>query len=449
MVKDLTQGRPGRVLALFSIPSLISVVFQQLYNMADNVVAGQFLGDDALSAVSVSYPVTMIYMAVALGINIGCSVVISQLFGAKRMERMKTAVSTSLLSTSALALSLMALGLIFCRPLLELLNTPEHIMGPAAPSLRIYTCGLLFIFLYNTCTGIFTALGDTLTPLIFLIVSSLSNIGLDIVFVVKTDMGVGGLALATLICQALAAVASFLVLLLRLRRIPSGRWELFSRPLLQTISTLAVPGIFQKSFVSVGNLLVQGLVNSYEATVPGIIGGFSSATKLIYLVVYVNSAMGSAVASFTAQNIGAGRLERLSRGLRSGVLICLCVAVPALVLFCGFPEAAMAVFVPAESVDIIRCGVTYLRIVSPFIAVVSMKQCCDGILQGAGSAREFMATTFSDLVLRVGLAYLLPLAMGYLGIWWAWPIGWFLGALLSCFFYRRGKWKEVHLLERV
>ena len=319
MVKDLTQGRPGRVLALFSIPSLISVVFQQLYNMADNVVAGQFLGDDALSAVSVSYPVTMIYMAVALGINIGCSVVISQLFGAKRMERMKTAVSTSLLSTSALALSLMALGLIFCRPLLELLNTPEHIMGPTAQYLRIYTCGLLFIFLYNTCTGIFTALGDTLTPLIFLIVSSLSNIGLDIVFVVKTDMGVGGLALATLICQALAAVASFLVLLLRLRRIPSGRWELFSRPLLQTISTLAVPGIFQKSFVSVGNLLVQGLVNSYEATVPGIIGGFSSATKLIYLVVYVNSAMGSAVASFTAQNIGAGKFDRLSRGLRSGI----------------------------------------------------------------------------------------------------------------------------------
>ena len=434
MVKDLTQGRPGRVLALFSIPSLISVVFQQLYNMADNVVAGQFLGDDALSAVSVSYPVTMIYMAVALGINIGCSVVISQLFGAKRMERMKTAVSTSLLSTSALALSLMALGLI---------------MGPTAQYLRIYTCGLLFIFLYNTCTGIFTALGDTLTPLIFLIVSSLSNIGLDIVFVVKTDMGVGGLALATLICQALAAVASFLVLLLRLRRIPSGRWELFSRPLLQTISTLAVPGIFQKSFVSVGNLLVQGLVNSYEATVPGIIGGFSSATKLIYLVVYVNSAMGSAVASFTAQNIGAGKFDRLSRGLRSGILTCLCVVVPALIFFLGFPEAAMGIFVPAESTAIIQAGVTYLRIVAPFIAVVAVKQCCDGILQGAGSAREFMATTFSDLLLRVGLAYVLPLMMGYLGIWWAWPIGWFLGALLSLFFYRRGKWKEVHLLERV
>ena len=239
------------------------------------------------------------------------------------------------------------------------------------------------------------------------------------------------------------------MLLGRLKRIPSGKWEYFSRPLLQTISTLAIPGILQKSFVSVGNLLVQGLVNSYEATVPGIIGGFSSATKLIYLVVYVNSAMGSAVASFTAQNIGANKFDRLSRGLRSGILICLCVVVPALIFFLGFPEAAMCIFVPAESTDIIQAGVTYLRIVAPFIAVVAVKQCCDGILQGAGSAKEFMATTFSDLVLRVGLAYILPLVMGYLGIWWAWPIGWLLGALLSLFFYRRGKWKEVHLLERV
>ena len=449
MVKDLTEGQPGRALALFSIPSLISVVFQQLYNMADNVVAGQFIGDDALSAVSVSYPVTMIYMAVALGINIGCSVVISQLFGAKRMERMKTAVSTSLISTAALALALTALGLIFCGPLLRLLNTPENIMAPTSQYLRIYTCGLLFIFIYNTCTGIFTALGDTMTPLIFLVVSSLSNIGLDIVFVVYTDMGVAGLALATLLCQAVAAIISFLVLLARLGRIPSEKWGYFSRPLLQTISTLAIPGILQKSFVSVGNLMVQGLVNSYEATVPGIIGGFSSATKLIYLVVYVNSAMGSAVASFTAQNIGANKFDRLDRGLRSGILICLCVSIPALVFFCGFPQAAMCIFVPAESTAIIEAGVTYLRIVAPFIAVVAVKQCCDGILQGAGSAREFMATTFSDLVLRVGLAYILPLLMGYLGIWWAWPIGWFLGALLSFFFYRRGKWKEVHLLERV
>lgn len=446
MVQDLTAGTPGRVLTRFALPSLISVVFQQLYNMADNVIAGQFIGDNALAAVSISYPVTMIYMAVALGINIGCNVVISQLFGAKRMERMKSAVSTSLLASSALALVLTGLGLLFCGPLLNLLNTPETLFGPTADYLRIYTLGLLFIFLYNTCTGIFTALGDTVTPLIFLVVSSLSNIALDILFVRKTTTGVAGLALATTLCQGLAAVVSLGVLLGRLRKLPSGPWEKFSLPLLKVISKMAIPGILQKSFVSVGNLLIQSQVNAFETTVPGIIGGFSSATKLIYFVVYINAAMGSAVASFTAQNMGAGRLDRLRRGLWSGALICLAVTAPAMVLFLGLPGVSMELFVPSSSQDIIAAGITYLRIVAPFIAVLAVKQCCDGILQGAGAAREFMATTFSDLILRVALAYILPVFWGYVGIWWAWPIGWVLGTLLSVYYYRRGRWQDVQLL---
>ena len=433
MVKDLTEGRPGRVLALFSVPMLVSVIFQQLYNMADNVVAGQFIGDDALSAVSISYPVTMIYMAAALGINIGCSVVVSQLFGAKRMERMKTAVSTSLLASVALALVLTALGLIFCRPLLGLLNTPEALMEPTLQYLRIYTVGLVFIFLYNTCTGVFTALGDTMTPLTFLVASSLANIGLDVLLVTAVDLGVAGLALATALCQGVAAVVSLAALLRRLRM----------------ISSLAVPGICQKSFVSVGNLMVQSLVNSQAAVVPGIIGGFSSASKLIYFVVYINSAVGSSVASFTAQNIGGKKLDRVGRGLRGGIWLCAAVCVPATAFLLLFSRQAMTIFVPAESGDIIAAGVGYLRIVAPFIFIVAVKQCCDGVLQGAGSAREFMATTFSDLFLRVGLAYLLPVWLGYVGIWWAWPIGWALSTGLSVALYARGHWKKVHLLEQV
>ena len=449
MVKDLTEGRPGRVLALFSVPMLVSVIFQQLYNMADNVVAGQFIGDDALSAVSISYPVTMIYMAAALGINIGCSVVVSQLFGAKRMERMKTAVSTSLLASGALALVLTALGLIFCRPLLGLLNTPEALMEPTLQYLRIYTVGLVFIFLYNTCTGVFTALGDTMTPLIFLVASSLANIGLDVLLVTAVDLGVAGLALATALCQGVAAVVSLAALLRRLGRIESGPWARFSPALLRMISSLAVPGICQKSFVSVGNLMVQSLVNSQAAVVPGIIGGFSSASKLIYFVVYINSAVGSSVASFTAQNIGGKKLDRVGRGLRGGIWLCAAVCVPATAFLLLFSRQAMTIFVPAESGDIIAAGVGYLRIVAPFIFIVAVKQCCDGVLQGAGSAREFMATTFSDLFLRVGLAYLLPVWLGYVGIWWAWPIGWILSAGLSVALYARGHWKRVHLLEQV
>ena len=449
MVKDLTVGTPSRVMARFAIPMLISVVFQQFYSMADNIIAGQFISDAALDAVSIAYPVTMIYTAVALGINIGVNVVVSQLFGGKQNQRLKTAVSTSLIATTAVALLLTILGLIFCRPLLAAMQTPESLMEPTLAYLRIYTGGLVFIFLYNTTTGIFSALGDTVTPLIFLVISSLSNVGVNILFVTACGMGVEGLALATFLCQAVAALAAFGVMSVRLKSIPSPPYPRFSWPLLRSVSTLAIPGICQKSFVSVGNLLVQGVVNSFDASVPGIIGGFSSATKLIYFVVYINSSVGSSVASFTAQNMGGGKLDRVMKGLRSGITMCFCLAIPTTAFFCLLPVTAMRIFVPAESVDIIAAGVSYLRIVAPFIVVIAVKQCCDGVLQGAGAAGAFMVSTFSDLILRVALAYILPVWFGHLGVWYAWPIGWVLGTLVSVWFYRRGKWKEVHLLDNI
>ena len=211
MTKDLTTGRPQRVLTVFAVPMLLSVLFQQFYSMADNIIAGQFISDAALDAVSISYPITNIYLAVALGINVGISVVVSQLFGAQQMEKMKTAVSTSLLASLGISLFFTALGIAFSRPLLTILNTPAELMVPTLSYLRIYTLSLAFIFLYNTATGIFTALGDTVTPLIFLIFSSLANVGLNILLVTVFSMGVAGLAWATFICQGIAAAASCLL----------------------------------------------------------------------------------------------------------------------------------------------------------------------------------------------------------------------------------------------
>ena len=449
MTKDLTAGKPGRVLTLFALPMLLSVLFQQFYNMADNIIAGQFISDAALDAVSISYPITMIYLAIAHGINVGINVVVSQLFGARSMEKMKTAVSTSLIFTFVLSLSLTGLGLLFSRPLLMALNTPAALLSPALAYLNIYTGGLLFIFLYNTATGIFTALGDTVTPLIFLIISSLTNVGVNILFVTAFSMGVEGLAWATLLCQGAAAIASFSVLLFRLRKLRTGKYEPFSGQLLMTTASVAIPGVMQKSFVSVGNLLIQSVVNSFSATVPGIIGGFSSATKLLYIFVNLNGAAGSALASYTAQNIGAKHLDRVKEGLRAGYLLCLSFCIPATLFFLIAPRIAMGIFVPAESVDIIATGASYLRTVSPFLLVVALKQVCDGILQGAGSTREFTTTTLLDLAARVLLAYIFPIWMGHLGIWWAWPVGWIIGMALSVFFYRRGRWKSIQLLDNL
>jgi Na+-driven multidrug efflux pump len=199
----------------------------------------------------------------------------------------------------------------------------------------------------------------------------------------------------------------------------------------------------------VGNILIQSVINSYAATVPGIIGGFSSATKLLYLFVNLNGAVDSALASYAAQNIGAKRFDRVKDGLKAGYLLCLAFCIPATLVFLIFPEFAMGIFVPAESTDVIAAGVSYLRTVSPFLALVAIKQVCDGILHGAGAAKMFATTTFIDLLVRVALAYILPLWIGHWGIWLAWPIGWITGMFVSVYFYRCGKWKEVHLLDHL
>lgn len=445
MAKDLTVGNPGKVLTVFAIPMVVSVVFQQLYNIADNIVAGKFIGDAALAAVSVSYPVTMIYMAVALGINIGSSVVISQIFGSKQYGKMKTAVSTALISSTIVALLLTVLGFCCMNPLLRLLKTPAEIFGQTREYLLIYTAGLVFIFLYNICTGTFNALGDSLTPLFFLIASSLGNIFMDIWFVKGFGMGVEGCAWATFICQGLAAVLAFVVLMVRLRTLHAAKHKLFSMPLLKQISKLAVPGILQQSFISVGNLLIQRNVNSYELA--SVIGGYGAAVKLNTFAVTLFVTLSNSVSSFSAQNIGARRHDRVHRGHHSGLKLGLLLSVPFILFYELAGDVAMRLFAKNDSVDVIAVGVQYLRIVSPFYLILQFKMASDGVLHGAGAVNQFMTSTFTDLILRVVLAAVLPHWFGYAGIWMAWPVGWVISTALSLSFYYGGKWKEVRFLD--
>ena len=223
MITDMTQGKPFQVLWLFTIPMLVSVMFQQFYNIVDSIVAGKFVGVDALAAVGASYPITMIFMAVATGLNIGCSVVISLYFGAREYGKMKCCVSTSLISTLGIAVFLSGCGFLFSRPLMRLMNTPQNIFSDSALYLNIYIGGLIFLFLYNICTGVFTALGDSRTPLYLLIASSLGNIVLDLVFVIVFHMGVAGVAWATFIAQGISSLLAFVTLLRRLKGYRGGR----------------------------------------------------------------------------------------------------------------------------------------------------------------------------------------------------------------------------------
>lgn len=445
MTTDMTHGSPTKILWRFCLPMLISIVFQQLYNIVDSVVAGQFIGENALAAVGASYPITMIFMAVAGGCNIGCSVVTSQLFGAKNMGGMKTAISTSLISVSITSILLTVLGFIFCIPLLTLLGTPANIFDGSALYLNIYIGGLFFLFLYNICTGIFTALGDSKTPLYLLIVSSLGNIFMDLLFVIVFHMGIAGVAWATFLCQGIAAILAFIVLIKRFHKIETEcHYQKFSTYMLGRISMIAIPSILQQSFVSVGNLFVQGLINSFGSNV---IAGYSAAIKLNTFALTGFATMANGVSTFTAQNLGAGQINRVKHGFRSGCLMAISIVIPFFIAFTFFGTQFMHLFVGNHGTKrVIDVGITFLRIVSPFYFVIMLKLIADAVLRGAGSMRAFMVATFADLILRVVLSFVLSSYMGEIGIWLSWPVGWTIGTILSLIFYFSGTWKKINVL---
>lgn len=443
MITDMTEGKPSEVLWKFTIPMLVSVMFQQLYNIVDSIVAGKFVGVKALAAVGASYPITMIFMAVATGLNIGCSVVISLYFGAKEYKQMKCAISTSLLTVLGISAVLTALGLVFSRPLMTLLKTPEDIFSDSALYLNIYIGGLIFLFMYNICTGVFTALGDSRTPLYFLIASSLGNIVLDLVFVINFHMGVSGVAWATFLAQGLSSVLAFFTLQKRLKAVESKKYKLFSGSMLKKIMEIAIPSILQQSFISVGNLFVQGLINSYGSAV---VAGYSAGIKINTFAITSFTTLGNGLSSFTAQNIGAQKTERVAKGFRSGVIMVLSVAVPVFLLFFFGGRPIVELFMSEGGERAADVGVEFLKIVSPFYIIISLKLIADGILRGAGAMKAFMIATFSDLILRVVLAFVFSGIWQSTGIWLSWPVGWLIGTALSLGFYFSGVWKKSRLI---
>lgn len=445
MTKDLTVGRPGSVVFKYTIPLLISVVFQQIYNIADSIIVGNFAanGEAALAAVGASYSITMIFVAVAIGSNAGCSVVISQLFGSRRYEGLKCAVSTTVIATVALSLVMSAAGLAFSAPLLRLINTPSDIMNDSILYLNIYIAGFVFLFLYNIGNGIFTALGDSLTPLIFLIASSVVNIILDLVFVCCLHWDVAGVAWATFITQGAAGVLSIAAAIRRTAKIKSERFPLFSFKMLATVGSYAVPSILQQSFVSVGNVFVQNLVNSFGSSV---VAGFSAAIKLNTFSITSMATLGNGISGFVAQNIGANKFDRVRSGVRSAVILSSVVAVLFSLTYVVFPEGMISMFVPREEMTslALEAGRKFLIIASPFYILVGFKIICDGVLRGGGAMKYFMITTFLDLVLRVILAYVFcgAFRMDYVGVWMSWPVGWIASSAVSVIFYLTGAWRR-------
>ena len=436
MNKDLTVGNPSTVLWKFCLPMFGSVVFQQLYNIADSLVAGKFVGEAALAAVGNSYEITLIFIAFAFGCNIGCSVIVSRFFGAKQYRDMKTAVTTSLIGCAALVALLMLVGLAGCDALLELINTPEEILADSALYLDIYVLGLPFMFFYNVATGIFSALGDSKTPFFFLAASSVSNIFMDILFVTAFDMGVAGVAWATFLCQGVSCVLALWAVARRMKGISTqSRPALFSWGMLGKIAVIAVPSILQQSSVSVGNIIIQSVINSFGASV---IAGYSAAIKLNNLVLTSFTTLANGISNYTSQNLGAAKPERVRQGYLAGVKLVwlICVPLAAAYFFAG--RQLLFLFMNEPTGTAIETGILFLRIVAPFYFVVSLKLVSDGVLRGCSLMVQFMAATFADLILRVALSVgLSATSLGSTGIWLSWPIGWVIGTGLSLLFCLR------------
>ncbi len=446
VVKDLSEGKPFKVLLLFALPLLGSVVFQQMYNMADTVIAGKAIDDNALAAVGASYPITMIFMAVALGCNLGCSVIVSRFFGQKHYREVKESISTILISVAVLGVVMTGAGIALGNVLMRAVNTPEVVFDTALAYLYIYIGGFLFVLLYNVCTGIFSALGDSRTPLYFLIASSLGNIGLDLLFVLAFGMGVPGLAWATFIAQGIAAVLCIITLIFRLRKLKGGVNEeekshkFFSKVLLVQMLAVAIPSVLQQSFISVGNMFIQALVNGHGETV---LAGYTAAVKLNTFVLTTITTVSGALSSFTAQNLGARKPERIKKGLLASITMAECLLVPFTLFYLIFPRTALMLFMDDVSGEAMATGTQFLRIVTPFYAVVSLKLICDAVLRGAESMKLFMVTTFADLLIRVVICFIADPFIGTTGLWISWPIGWSASAVISVVFYFTGIWDKT------
>lgn len=444
MVKNLTEGPPLKLLFFFSLPMVAGNLFQQLYNMVDTAVVGKFVGEDAVAAVGSSFPIVFLSVAVASGLSMGCNVVVSQLFGARRIHEMKTTIATALISLGVLGLILMLLGTLLARPLLLVLGTDPDIMADSQLYLQIYFGGALFLFLYNTLNGIYNALGDSRTPLVFLIISSLTNIVLDLLFVIRFGMGVAGVAWATLISQGMCALISLAVMILRMKKLPCEegkqgvRVPLFHATAVRRIAQIGLPSMLQQSLVSLSMMLMQGLVNSYGKV---FVAGYTAATKIDTLAMMPNMNFSNAMSSYTAQNIGAGKYERVRQGLKATMLMVVVFSLVITLAIFLFGAQLLGIFLDAgDSSGALGYGLAYMRTVSVFYILMGVLFVGNGMLRGAGDMGAFTLASMANLFSRIVIAYLLAYLMGESAIWWSIPAGWMIGSAVALLRIKSGKW---------
>ena len=425
---------------------IIGNLFQQFYNMADSIIVGNLVGEDALAAVGASYSFTTVFIMIAIGGGIGASVLTSQYLGAGHYREMKSSVYTFLIAFAVFSTLRAVLGFAVNPTVLRLLKTPDNILPDAVSYLQIYFVGLPFMFMYNILSANFNALGRSRIPLFLLIFSSILNIVLDLWMVGSLKMGVAGAAVATVIAQGIAAVIS-LVILMRLLSTYAveGKVQRFRSDMFVTGVKVAIPSIVQQSIVSIGMLLTQSAVNRFGSSA---LAGYSAGTRLESLCIVPMIATGNAMSTFTAQNLGAGRPERVRQGYRAAYGIIIGFGVLLIAVSQLFYAPILSAFVEqGESAVAFETGTAYFRFIGFFFSFLGFKAITDGILRGAGDIQVYMLANLINLAIRVAVAQLCSPIWGIELIWYAVPMGWAANYLISYLWYRTGNWKRRNLLK--
>lgn len=431
---SLTTGNVFKTLLLYSLPLFGSAMVQQLYSLVDLLVVGNFAkeGAQAVDAIGNATVIINVLLAFALGANGGCSVVVARHFGEGDYRRVRETVNTAVISYAVLCAVIMTVGFSFGNLFLQALSVHDTYFGDCLAYLYIYIGSLPFIFLYNLGCGICSALGDSKTPFIFLVISSVLNIGLDFLFVCVFHLDVAGASWATLISQALSCVLTVIVLLRKLKSIRTEeKPKAFDKRLLRELTVTSVPIILQQSFVSVGNFFVNKRINliGEDATT-----GFTTAFKLTSMANMGVVSMTNGLANFASQNRASGKYSRIKLGYIAVLLYGLVTSVIFLTMYASFPQFFTRLFVQQEKLteQAMEYAVQFLTIVSCFLPVVCVKIMSDGVVRGSGGNIGFTISTLIDLVLRVALVYILTdSGWGFAGVCWAWAIGWSVSAFIA------------------
>ena len=437
--RDLTRGPVMKTMLLFAVPMILGNLLQQCYNVADTLIVGRFLGADALAAVGSAFTLMNFLTSILLGLSLGSGAVFSICFGRRDYARMREGFLASFVLLAAVTAVLTALVFAFTEQILDFMRVTGTVRALMRAYLVVIFAGLPAVFLYNYFAALLRSVGNSTSPLIFLAVSAVMNIGLDLWFVVGLERGVAGAAEATVISQYVSGVGIFLY---TLKKFPAlrvkGERVRLRLARVKEIASFSALTCVQQSIMNLGILLVQGLVNSFGTTV---MAAFAAAVKIDAFAYLPVQDFGNAVSTFIAQNYGAGEQERMRAGLRGAVKasICFCILISALIWLLG--EPLMTLFIDAREAAVIAEGVRYLRIEGSFYCGIGCLFLLYGLYRAVGRPGMSVVLTVVSLGTRVALAYALSAipALGVAGIWWSVPIGWFLADMTGLFYYRARK----------